>query len=720
MSTTPSETISHYHLLEPLGRGAMGEVWLAEDTQLPRKVAVKLLPRHLSEDPEAVERLMREAQAAASVDHPAVVAVYEAGMAEGRPYLVMQRVEGETLEQRLARGPLPIGEAVDLALRIADALAEVHALGIVHRDLKPANVVLTARGPKILDFGLASLRGAPRLTTSGSTLGTPLSMSPEQIKGLPPDNRSDLWSLGVILYQALTGALPFHGDSLEAVAYQVLQADPPAPRSLRPEIAAELDFVVLKLLRKDPRHRYARAEDLIVDLQTCCIDRDSTREEADEGPATPRIAVLLFDVLSSDPDDAFLAAGLAEDLIVDLSRLSAVRVATRAEVVPYRDRPVPPRTVARELGVDYVLTGSVRRAGPRARISAQLVRGDDGQAIWTERFDRTVADLFDVQAEVSKQIVDALRVAVRPEERAMLDRAPTRNPEAYRLFLSARAKLDEAYSLEVTHEAEALLKSALELDPSFALAHATLAETYAIRSFNSPQVRSQVPDALASAERALALEPDLIEAYTARALAYFMLRDPDRVREAVEKVVALNPDRPQEIEWAAWSAIAAGHPEEAVEMVEKLVERHPDRYRPTSFLVTCYELLGRPEDAARARQLQLERFTEFLQRHPNHAHARSLLAVALAQEGQKEAAIAQAERAFAQSPHTGPVHYNLACTLALCGERERAIAELMRFFRGTDQSSRPSWPLRDPDLESLRDLPEFQAIFASSPSPTGA
>ena len=321
-----------------------------------------------------------------------------------------------------------------------------------------------------------------------------------------------------------------------------------------------------------------------------------------------RVAVLHFDVLSSDPDDAFLAAGLTEDLIVDLSRVSGVRVATRAEVVPYRDRPVPPRTVARELGVDYVLTGSVRRAGQRARISAQLVRGDDGQAIWTERFDRTIEDLFDVQAEVSKQIVEALRVAVRPEEREMLDRAPTRNPEAYRLFLSARAKQDEEYSLEKSHEAEALLESALELDPAFAQAHATLAEIYAVRSFNSPQTRGELDRALVAADRALALEPDLIEAYTARALAHFMRREPDQVKEAVEKVLALNPDRPEDLEWAAWAAIAGGHPEEAVEAVEHLVERHPDRYRPPSFLVTCYELLGRHDDMLRARQLLLERF----------------------------------------------------------------------------------------------------------------
>jgi len=220
-----------------------------------------------------------------------------------------------------------------------------------------------------------------------------------------------------------------------------------------------------------------------------------------------------------------------------------------------------------------------------------------------------------------------------------------------------------------------------------------------------------VDRALVAADRALALEPDLIEAYTARALAWFLRREPEKVKEAVEKVIALNPDRPEDLEWAAWAAIAGGHPEEAVEAVEKMVERHPDRYRPPSFLLTCYELLGRDQEIPKARQLLLERFAEFLQRHPNNAHARSLLGVALAQDGQKEAAILQAERAYAYAPFSGPVHYNLACTLAITGERDRAVHELQRLFSGYDDYGKPSWPLRDPDLESLRGREDFAAIF---------
>src|ERR1700737_1226576 len=271
MDTAPISAgfVSHYRLLSRIGAGGMGEVWLAEDPQRPRKVAVKLLPRAAAGDPGAVARLLREAKAAATVDHPAVVTVYEAGVASGAPHLVMQDGEGvggETLSERLARGHLPVQEAVALAEHVADALAEVHALGVVHRDLKPSNIILGPHGPKIVDFGVASLKGSAELTSPGAIIGTPEAMSPEQVKGRPADNRSDLWALGVILYTALTGRVPFAGDTTMDVGLSVVASQPPPPSSLRPEVMPRLDQVVIKLLSKDPEQRYARAEELLADL----------------------------------------------------------------------------------------------------------------------------------------------------------------------------------------------------------------------------------------------------------------------------------------------------------------------------------------------------------------------------------------------------------------------------------------------------------------------
>jgi TolB-like protein/Tfp pilus assembly protein PilF len=713
MDSTSPEIISHYRLVDLIGRGAMGEVWAAEDTQLPRRVAVKLLPRHLAADRDAVERLLREARAAASVDHPAVVTVYEAGLAGDRPYLVMQKVEGETLEQRLARGPLPVAEAVAIASSIADALAEVHAIGIVHRDIKPGNIVLTARGPKLLDFGVASVKGSARLTAAGAAVGTPLAMSPEQVKGLPPDNRSDLWALGVTLYQSLTGRAPFAGETLEAITYQLLNTQPPAPSALRSGVTPDLDYVVLKLLRKDPAHRYSRAEDLIADLASLAAARAAARDEAAaRTPAVPRLAVLYFEVLSSEADDAFLAAGLVEDLIVDLTQLGGVHVASRGDVLPFRDRALPPRTVARELGVDYVLLGSVRRAGHRCRISTQLVRAGDGHTLWAERFDRTIEDLFDVQAEVSKRIVEALQVTLKPGDKEKLDRAPTRSAEAYGFYLRAREALD-VLSRESLATAETLLQRAIELDPEFALAHAALGETFVRRGLAWYAGLDSADDAERHARRALAIDPDLYEGHLVMALVHRLRGEPGKLLEAFGRLLATNPDHREGLLWTGWGYLASGEPEQAIAPLKRAVEIYPDEYHCASFLAGAYDNTGRPEEARQTTMLLRDRCIEVLRKHPENVHARSLLAGSLVRLGEREAGIAQTERTLALAPDDGRIRYNAACTFAGVGEPERAIDELKRGI-GDLPTYLSDWPRRDPDLASLRNHPEFVRLFGTA------
>src|SRR5262245_8203869 len=666
MSAPASEDkVSHYRLLELLGRGAMGEVWLAEDTQLPRKVAVKLLPRHMAEDADAVARLLREAQAAASVDHPGVVTVYEVGVHDGRPYMVMQRVEGETLEVRLERGPLPILDAVHLGIEVADALAEVHALGIVHRDLKPANVVMSPRGARVLDFGVASVKGSSRLTTTGVAVGTPLSMAPEQLRGQPPDNRTDLWALGVMLYRAVTGVAPFTGTTVEAVMHAVLNSQPRSPSALRAGIVPEMDFMIMKLLRKEPAQRYARAEELLADLRTCeaCLTGFAPAGAATPPESrAPSLAVLPFEVMSADADDAYLAAGLAEDLVVDLTRLGDLHVSSRAETAVYRDRAVPPRTVARELGVDYVLIGSVRRAGNRARISTQLVRAADGHALWAERFDRTLEDLFEVQAEVSKRIVDALHIELKPGEREMLDRAPTRNAEAYQLYLRAREILDVGAAENM--RAEELLKQALSLDPDFALGLAALGETYARRALRWWGGLEMADRALPLAEQALAREPGLLEAQMVFAMVHRLRGEVQELLALMEKLLAIAPDHPELTEWAAWSYMASGQPERARVMLERQVARRPDFTRMQSWLWQCYDMLGRVEDTARQSRVVLDVLMDEVRRHPDDVYARSLLATQLVLNGERDAGLGQAERTLEMSPQDGRLRYNAACTFA--------------------------------------------------------
>jgi len=707
--------VSHYRLLELVGRGAMGEVWLAEDLQLPRRVAIKLLPAHLAEDSESVERLMREARAAASIDHPHVVTVHEAGIHDGRPYLVMQHVEGETLEQRLSRGGLSVRECTDLAVAIAGALAEVHALGIVHRDLKPANIVLTARGPKILDFGLAAVRGSSRLTADGIAVGTPLFMSPEQLRAQPPDNRTDLWALGVILYQALTGRRPFDAENWEAVAQQILHQQPPAPSQYNSNISSQLDAVVGKLLQKDVTHRYGRAEDLLVDLASC-TNLEATITQAVGLAATavsPRLAVLDFEVLSADPDDAFIAAGLTEDLVVDLARVESLRVAGRGEVRPYRNRSVPARTIGREIGVDYLVQGSVRRAGSRARISAQLVRASDGHAVWAERFDRTLDDLFEVQSEVSRRIVEALQVKLEPAERALLERAPTRNREAYALYLRGRALLEDDRR-DSNLRAVECFGQAIDLDPDFALAHAALAQSYIHQSLAWWAGLEVAALARPHAERALAIDVDLPDGHVALALLHRVENDPAGTLFEIGRAQRLDPANPQLTEWVAKSLMALGRPGEAVAMLESICRIHPDNYRLLSALADCYDMLHRGEDLAGALVRIRELVVKTLDRTPDDVRARGILGIALAQTGEHEAAIVQIQRTIVLAPDDVRVRYNAACAFAQMGDAERAIEELRHVERGLP-SYLSDWPRHDPDLVSLHAHPEFVRLFGSPP-----
>ena len=543
------QTISHYTILERLGGGGMGVVYKAEDTRLKRVVALKFLPPELTRDPEAKERFVHEAQAASSLDHANICNVHEIDeTAEGQIFIAMAYYEGETLKKKIERGPMKIDEAVDIVIQVAQGLAKAHEHGIVHRDIKPANVMVTSdRVAKIVDFGLAKLSGRTMLTKEGSPLGTAAYMSPEQARGEPADQRTDIWSLGVLLYEMLSGKRPFEAEYENALMYSILNAEPQPITGLRTGVPMELERIISKCLAKSAAERYQHADDLIVDLRS--IHSISTSLP----PAAPRagvlrdrkrrtrlilaaaalivvalgawfflgrnggelsqlrkrsIAVLPFSPFGRTFDDSVFADGIHDDILTQLSKISGLRVIARTSMVLYRDSKKTPQQIADDLDVGYLLEGSTRRSGGKIRITAQLVKTADEGHLWADTYDRSDADIFAVQSDIAQRIASSMEAVLSPAEKAAVEEIPTKSTEAYDYYLRGNYYWDNYVDSAGNSKAAEFYEKATEKDPAFtqAFARAAMANSAVYESWDFTPTR--LARITSSLDKARALNPE--------------------------------------------------------------------------------------------------------------------------------------------------------------------------------------------------------------------
>jgi serine/threonine protein kinase/Tfp pilus assembly protein PilF len=521
-------TVSHYRVVKLLGSGGMGTVYQAEDTRLGRHVALKFLPDDLARDRRALERFQREARAASALNHPHICTIYDIDEADGEPFIAMELLEGQTLKERLQGRPVPTQETVDLGLQLADALEAAHAKGILHRDIKPANVFITTRGTaKLLDFGLAKLVSEPRegapdaptapvewMTGAGVALGTVGYMSPEQVRGEGLDARTDLFSLGVVLYEMATGRAPFQGATSGAVLDQILHKAPIAPVRLNLELPAALERIVNKLLEKDRALRYQSAADLGADLRRLKRERELGRAGAPgvaEPLDIPSLAVLPFANLSADKENEYFSDGLAEDVIDALTQVPGLRVMARTSAFAFRGKEQDVREIGARLNVEHIVEGSVRRAGNRIRVTAQLVKASDGYHLWSQRFDREMTDVFAIQDEISQAIVEKLRLRLAADR--PLVKRHTENVEAYNLYLKARYQLFRL-TPEGLAKSKEYYEQAIALDPNYALAWQGLAGFYnllATAGIMPPKAANAHADE--AIRKALELDDQLAEAH---------------------------------------------------------------------------------------------------------------------------------------------------------------------------------------------------------------